>query len=388
MKQIIKVISLICLLILGSYHFIASQTVTVGSVESTAGSSILVPVNFENLDNIGAILLFITYDDAILTYDGVTNIVPQGAGTIAFPSSNPTKIGLSWIAGSSGVNFPDGKYLDIQFTFNGGYSDLTFLTQACEIAEFDGTILDVTYIDGSVYSPGISLDLNLFLEGAYIPGSGGLMQTNLLDGGLLPLGQPFDPVLPYNGNNEPCWLYSGSETVASFPATTVDWILLELRDAATAALATPATKIAQKPCLLLEDGSVVDINGSQPFLGVTFTEGAFVVVWHRNHLGIMNATPLTETGGTYQYDFSSAVTQVAGEGTGYIELETGIWGLAAGDLNADKVIDDNDFSDAWMEEAGFSGYRGSDANMDAQMNNRDKNNLLYWNRGKVSGVPD
>ena len=54
---------------------------------------------------------------------------------------------------------------------------------------------------------------------------------------------------PYNGAP---WNYTGTESVATIPAGVVDWVLPELREAATPAQALPATKLAgwPKACFL------------------------------------------------------------------------------------------------------------------------------------------
>ena len=111
----------------------------------------------------------------------------------------------------------------------------------------------------------------------------------------------------------------------------------------------------------------------------------FVVVWHRNHLGVMSAIPLTYSGGSYSYNFSSAEGQAYGDG--HKQIDTGIWGMIAGDGNSDgeiSVVDKN----VWSSQAGKPGYLNGDFSMDAQVNNQDKNDFLINNVSEQSQVPD
>jgi hypothetical protein len=388
-----KHLTLLMILGLGLFlsitHNSQAQTVTVGSVISNAGQDILVPINFTGLDYVGAISLYIFFDDNVMTFNGITNVSPEGSGTLANAIPNPSQVGISWLApGSTGVDFPDGKFLDLQFTFAGGYTDLTFAPY-CEIVDWDINVINAVYINGSVSSPVVSFNLTVFLEGAYQAGSDGTMRTDLYNSGIIPMSQPYGPSLPYYGNANPFWYYPGTENIANLPASTVDWVLVELRDAATAAQATSATRVALKACLLMSNGSIRELNGTSiPTFFASFTQGAFVVVWHRNHLGIMSANPVAGFGGSYAYNFSTDANKVYGGSAGYKVLETNVWGMVSGDINADKNINISDKSNGWTVEAAKNGYKGPDANLNVQVNNLDKNDFIILNSGKISGVPN
>ncbi len=224
---------------------------------------------------------------------------------------------------------------------------------------------------------GIDLDLLVFLEGPY---SGSEMGTSLNTTGVVPLSQPYTAAP---------WNYSGSESVPALPnADVVDWVLVELRDAATASAATPATRIARQAAFLLKDGSVVGTDGSSVLqFANSFSQQLFVIVWHRNHLGIMSANGVTETAGTYAYDFSVSESQVYGGSTGYKNLSGGVWGMVAGDNNHDGLIDLNDKAQ-WTAIAGQNGYLDTDFSMDTQVNNQDKDDLMLSNTSKTQQVPE
>jgi hypothetical protein len=222
---------------------------------------------------------------------------------------------------------------------------------------------------------GIDLDLLVYLEGPY---EGPHMQTGLNTAGLIPLSQPFD---------QPPWDYSGDETVVSIPnMDVVDWLLIELRDATDAASAGETTVIARQAGFLLKDGSVVGTDGSSTLqFDNSFAQQLFVVVWHRNHLGIMTANGVTESAGVYVYDFSTGASQAYGNNAGYKDIG-GVWGMVAGNGNHDGIINLND-KNQWTSYAGQKGYLDSDYNLDAQVNNPDKNDMWNSNQTFTSQIP-
>lgn len=233
--------------------------------------------------------------------------------------------------------------------------------------------------------PGFAFNLKIFLEGPY-NGSG--MNTSLADKGFMPLDQPFSPALPYYGNNNPSWYYAGTEAVESLPTEIVDWVMVELRDAPNGMSATGATMIDRQALFLRSDGMIVALNGSSvPTTNVNVTQGLFAVIYHRNHLAVMNANPIAGLGGTYTLDFTTGAGNFYGGAAGCTELSPGIWGMTASDGNADNMVDIADKNNVWHMEAGYSGYLGGDFSSGAESDNTDKN--LYWlpNLGKSSQVP-
>jgi hypothetical protein len=224
---------------------------------------------------------------------------------------------------------------------------------------------------------GIDLDLIVFLEGPY---KGVDMKTDLNSAGLIPLTQPY---------NTPPWNYSGSESVIAIPnADVVDWILVELRDAPDALSAIPATRLDMRAAFLMRNGSVVGTDGSSTLkFNNSFTQQLFVIIWHRNHLGIMTSNGVTASGGIFEYDFSIAASQVHGGSDGQKDIGAGVWGMIAGDVNQDNLIDINDKTQ-WDAFAGKAGYFSSDMNLGGEVNNPDKNESLQTNLNKSSQVPD
>ena len=220
----------------------------------------------------------------------------------------------------------------------------------------------------------IRLNLKIFLEG---PFNGTDMNTDLTD---FPLSQPY---------NTPPWNYTGTESVVSIPnSDVVDWLLIELRDAPDAPSATPATKIAQQAAFVLKAGFVMGMDGSSSLEFNNFIiQQLFVVVRHRNHLGVMSANPVVESGGIYSYDFTSGSAQAYGTGA-LKDLGDGNFGSYGGDANADGTINSEDKEIVWVNEAGLLGYLQSDMDLNGHADNMDKNVVWIYNVGKTEQIPE
>jgi hypothetical protein len=225
-------------------------------------------------------------------------------------------------------------------------------------------------------SNALHVNLKAFLEGSF---NGINMNAGLTGLGDFPQSQPY---------NASPWFYTGTENVAAIPAGVVDWILVELRDAVSAASATPATMIARQAAFLMSDGNIRSLDGTsnQQFDNLTIQHSLFAVIYHRNHLAIMSANPLTESGGVYSYDFTSGTGQAYNGGQK--EIAPGVWGMNAGDADASSSIDGTDKSAIWNVQAGKSGYRSGDLNLNGQTDNADKNDYWFPNLGQSSKVPE
>jgi hypothetical protein len=260
--------------------------------------------------------------------------------------------------------------IDIPDTLCTSYARLAFILQADQEIVNTGIVLDDIAVE-----PRINVDLHVFLEGPY---SGPDMNTLLNADGLIPLSQPY--------NTSP-WNYTGTENVPAMPNTLVtDWFLLELRDAASATSAIPATSIARQAAFLLNDGSLVGLDGSSlPEFNVEIDQNLFVVFYHRNHLPVMSSTGLIGNAGVYSYDLSTGSGQAYNNGQKLIG--SGVWGMYAGDADASSEVDALDYS-IWRSHAGENGYFGSDVNLDSETGNKDKNDLIYENFGVQSQVPE
>jgi hypothetical protein len=243
---------------------------------------------------------------------------------------------------------------------------------------FAGQSVDLAFSIQGLEDPFILVDLTAFLEGPY---NGSTMSNNLNSAGLIPLTQP------YNTNTTAKWYYTGTESVLSVPSNATDWILVELRDAVSASTATGSTRIAQRAAFVLDNGTIVATDGSSMLKFYTsFANNPYVVLWHRNHLGILSNNPMNQPAtGVYTYDFTT------GSGQAYLngqkDLGSGVYGMYGGDAAPDGLIDSGDKS-VWKNEAGTAGYLQSDFNMDTQVDNNDKNDVWVPNETTGTQVPN
>ena len=190
------------------------------------------------------------------------------------------------------------------------------------------------------------------------------MNTNLNSGGIIPLSQPYNTT-PFN--------YSGTESVAAIPnANVVDWVLVEFRKPSTG-LPTDAlssTIIGRKAGFLLNNGTVVDLDGVTPIAYDITKQGAgFVVVRHRNHLGVMSNAVPSNAAGTFANDFSSLANSYkpSGAASNPVVLLAGVggkYGMWAGDANKSGAVSASDISAIKLAIANsISGYTFTDTNL-------------------------
>jgi hypothetical protein len=208
------------------------------------------------------------------------------------------------------------------------------------------------------------------------------MNTTLNDNGNIPLAQPYN-VAPWN--------YTGTESVPSIPGDITDWVLLEFRETTGGPeTATPATMIAQRALFLNDDGFLVNLDGTRDIKVEipTVNNNLHLVVWHRNHLGIMTSSPVSFDSAPYNYDFTSGESQAYGGALGQNDLGGGKYGMMGGDADYNQEIDDLDKT-AWSSNSGnMAGYESYDFDMNNTIDNQDKNDLWVGNNGQSTQVPE
>ena len=216
--------------------------------------------------------------------------------------------------------------------------------------------------------------LSALLQGGW---TGSTMRTTLVGAAAFPTTQPY--------NTAP-WNYTGTETNATPPSTTTDWVLVQLRtDTAS------ATAVASVAALVLEDGSIVDASGSGPVQIAVDPGSYYVVLYHRNHVPVITANPVDFSSGAASYDFTTGAGQALGSNS-MVPLGAGgtpPFALWAGDGNVDGLVTAPDFNlYSAATAAGATGYEVADYNLDALVSAPDFN--LYSPNtavGPTSGVP-
>ncbi|MFU8842827.1 MAG: alpha/beta hydrolase family protein [Bacteroidales bacterium] len=221
-------------------------------------------------------------------------------------------------------------------------------------------------------------DLKVLLEG---PFDNGLMNTSLNSQSFLPLSQPYQ--------SSP-WNYPGQESVSEIPAgDVVDWLLIELRDAVNASSANLSSVVARKAAFIDANGSIIDHRTLKyPRFDIDVSQNLFVVLKHRNHLPLMSAFTVAGMDGLFEYDFTTDIFNSYGGLNSVSGLSGGKFGMIAGDIDANGVIDSSDKTILWESQSGTTGYLRSDIDLDGQTDNPDKNDLWRKNLGKSSQLPD
>lgn len=305
----------------------------------------------------------------------ITENVAGGSNLSVTPYWNASNEGVSFDRTSCGIGHYTGGAWNPQAAGAAGGANPYFITRT-------GISSLSAFAIGDLQSPmaiplHITLDVKALLEGPY---NGATMNPSLNSGGYIPLTQPYN-VAPWN--------YPGTENVGTIPnVNVIDWVLVELRDATSAPNATGSTMIARQAAFVLSDGTVVALDGaSDLFFSNSVVNQLFVVVWHRNHLGVMSANPLANVGGIYSYDFTTGAGQAYGADAHKL-LAGGKYGMYGADGNADKAVNITDRNNVWKPTAGTLGYKAGDFNMNVHVNNPDKNGIWVPNNGKTSKVPN
>lgn len=176
--------------------------------------------------------------------------------------------------------------------------------------------------------------------------------------------------------------YSSGTTASSVPATAVDWVEVELRETGANTVA-----VANRSAFLLEDGSIVDVDGTS---AVTFaipsTGDYYVVVKHRTHLAVMSSATLTTGVADASFDFTTGNTQAFG--TNAQNLDGSVYVMPVGDSNGDGVINATDIAAVWADRftAPAYGLSSSDVNNDGYVDASDR--AATWsNNTKTTQVP-
>ncbi|SKA86903.1 hypothetical protein SAMN02745130_02752 [Thiothrix eikelboomii] len=198
------------------------------------------------------------------------------------------------------------------------------------------------YLD-PVINPYIRLSLRVLLQGVY-SSSTGLMADDLRRLGYLPKQQPYgslsssfgytnssNAVSPFGhigqeSLSDTLYAVTGNEAV-------VDWILIELREATN-----PEKRIMTHASVLRRNGQVVDgKTGSKEIVIHDVKPGNYyVAIDHRNHLGVMTASPIALSAITTLIDFTTPKTATYGK---HAQLaSTSVAMLWAGDVNNSNTI--------------------------------------------------
>ncbi len=279
-----------------------------------------------------------------VTFDNEsTNGTPPTGATTLTGTYNPEG-DLSTLYGMTATDANGTWTLEVTDDANqDGGTVNSFSVEICAEADTDGDgIVDSADNCPTVANPGqedadndgtgdvcedVTVAIKVYLQGPSLnPVDAGLMNDGLRSGGHLPTTSPYavDPATTPSTTFD----VTGNDAI-------VDWVLVELRDATT-----NTTILFSQSALLQRDGDVVGTDGTSNLSFNTPEGNYYIVVKHRNHLGIMSeVTHLlshTSTTALNFYDGTTKVFGTAGDTTYGMPANTNaMW---AGDANGDGSI--------------------------------------------------
>ena len=190
---------------------------------------------------------------------------------------------------------------------------------------------------GNGADDGVLLNIKVLLQGALFAAPDGLMRDDIRAQSLIPLEQPYNSDLSsrftqVEGANE-VTTNEVLETNIGTPDAIVDWVMIEIRNAADA-----SEVIRTVSGLIQRDGDVVAADGGV-FRVFDLPTSFYLSVKHRNHLGAMFSNPLIVEMGSVTADFTTATNADLYNNSGYDGYEQAIVGgkraLWGGNANAD-----------------------------------------------------
>lgn len=302
------------------------------------------------------------------------------------PISSPPVNGFTYTASAtfgSGSTVSSGHYVVYKGTDS--FTTVTGLSQDTvyefAVYEYNGAAGSENFITSGAptanANTAIRINITAILEG---PFNGTDMDTILNEIDSIPLTQPY--------NTAP-WNYAGTESIAAVPVDVVDWVYVQVRRASVAGDANIDSVVAEQAGFLMSNGLIMDSTGTteMKLLPTEVGYGKFyVVVYHRNHVGVMSASVLTynSDSAAFVFDFTSGAAQA--HGTNALLLSGSKYVMYAGnaDLNS-TAINGDDRDEVWDERNAY-GYRQADVNLDGNVTASDRS-IVNDNTGEDEQIP-
>ena len=211
------------------------------------------------------------------------------------------------------------------------------------------------------------------MQGALLDSPDNFMRDDLREL-LVPITSPYTDALVCDVS---VFLNGGTAGTGLAQDNIVDWVFVELRDATDNTIV-----IASQSALLQRDGNVVDIDGVSDLEFNIPARNYYVVLKHRNHLGIMTANTVALSNALVTVDFTDANNQITFGANAQTTFGTpsdkvALW---AGNVNGDDVVqyvgttpDVTSILSEVLNDAGnflnfptyiVNGYSQADVNMD------------------------
>lgn len=336
--------------------------------------------HFALVDNVGNLI----EERYVYVADGTHTVelgfqVPAGVNHRITAFDDNTEIILQLHRDNSGVSYPYALGTLGAITGSTGGAGYYYYLYDWQVSTPDLVKESARTMVMADVTEGVEVQAFAFLNGPYIAVDN-LMNDALRSGGHIPATEPYT-ALGYahvgGGGGEDL---TPSLLSVTGPDAIVDWVLLELRDAAD-----PSVRIASRSALIKRSGAIVSPTGTNVRFAVE--EGNYhIALRHRNHLGCMTAVPVALTAGSpFVFDLRSPSTPTWGtEARKTIGAQRALW---EGNVVFDTMIKyTGSFNDrdpiltaigGTVPTATVSGYYSEDVNMDGivrytgSLNDRD-----------------
>lgn len=240
-----------------------------------------------------------------------------------------------------------------------------------------GSISDGTTVLSQGFHQGklkLAIKVNpiVFLQGASVNSSidtDGLMRDDIR--GSLPIASPYSDNV----------ITDASVFAVNGAGAIVDWIWVELRSAQDS-----GEVVASQSALLQRNGDIVAIDGVSDLEFDLPTGDYYIMVNHRNHLGMISANTVSLSSTVTTLDFSTSLANIQGGNNTVTEVSSGVYALIGGDyadnnFTGNGQIQNSDIN-AVIALLGEAGYNSADMDMNGQIQNSDINNIMNPNVGK------
>ena len=223
-------------------------------------------------------------------------------------------------------------------TFTVRYTPSTVVTDDTATISITSNDCDEAIYNFAVQGTGIEpilLSAKIYLQGAFMNpdvDDTNLMRDDLRDANYIPTTSPYADGLTCNAT---VFNTGGTDGTGPISNDIVDWVWVELRDATDNTVITEA-----KSALLQRDGNIVAVDGVSDVPFSQPNNNFYVVVKHRNHLGIMTANTIALSLTPVSVDFTNSTTPIT-FGTNAQATVIGspnIAALWAGNVNSDQLI--------------------------------------------------
>jgi hypothetical protein len=361
------------ILILFSLNLFAQAIVYIDppTINITNESTAIVEIKIAGVTDLKAYSVSLSFDDYIVQINSVNreSFLRSGGASSGFWGTQPSQSNIINTFNADEAILPEfsgdlltasGNGTLFSVVYNIIEAGITSITiDEVILKDSDNNNMSVEFYSGSIRVM-LPVKAKIFFEGPFFVDE---MNTVLNQNGILPASQPY---------SASPWNYAGSESVPlnffTFNPNIVDWVLLELRTGTSA-----STKLAEQACFILNDGSIVGLDGFSPVYFEQPADDYFIVVTHRNHLSVMNSFPYYVNKTSTEYDFTDSQTKAYGS-EAMKEVVSGIFAMYAGDANGDGQLTGTDFNLFNPKfRSALSGYLKTDFNLDGSITGTDFN---------------